>query len=148
MIGLARTASVALGILLATTSLPEAQVAAGLTGAALIAQLRGIVNEFEEAAQSLIAQGNNALAQQQMLLAGILESTIDQVETAYSDSLGETLSTVSVAEQAVFADLREQVEGAKDLVGKTDAAVRVMLTRSLKKLHQLLGEEISPKDVS
>lgn len=139
MIGLARTASVALGILLATTSLPEAQVAAGLTGAALIAQLRGIVNEFEEAAQSLIAQGNNALAQQQMLLAGILESTIDQVESAYANSLNETLSTVSIAEQNVFADLREQVEGAKDLVGATDAAVAARIYQSQGAANQLLN---------
>jgi RNA polymerase sigma-70 factor (ECF subfamily) len=28
-------------------------------------------------------------------------------------------------------------------LGKTDAAVRVMLTRSLKKLHELLEDEIS-----
>jgi RNA polymerase sigma-70 factor (ECF subfamily) len=32
-------------------------------------------------------------------------------------------------------------------LGKTDAAVRVMLTRSLKKLQTILGEEISPKDL-
>lgn len=139
MIGLARTASVALGILLATTSLPEAQVAAGLTGAALIAQLRGIVNEFEEAAQSLIAQGNNALAQQQMLLAGILESTIDQVEGAYADSLDKTLSTVSVAEQNIFADLREQVEGVRDLVGTADKAAAARIYQSQGAANQLLN---------
>jgi RNA polymerase sigma-70 factor (ECF subfamily) len=28
-----------------------------------------------------------------------------------------------------------------DVLGKSDAAVRVMLTRSLKKLHDLLGDE-------
>jgi RNA polymerase sigma-70 factor (ECF subfamily) len=31
-----------------------------------------------------------------------------------------------------------------DKLGKTDAAVRVMLTRSLKKLQDLLGDDAAP----
>lgn len=37
---------------------------------------------------SLISQGNNALAQQQLIVAGTLKQTIQQVSDAYAGAFG------------------------------------------------------------
>jgi RNA polymerase sigma-70 factor (ECF subfamily) len=89
-------------------------------------------------------------------LAQMLAASITSPSAAFSRNVRE--ARLENALQALPDDQREALRlryqfdmPSKEIaekLGKTDAAVRVMLTRSLKKLHQLLGEEISPKDVS
>src|SRR5262245_49007842 len=58
---------------------PEAL--AGITIGGFLASVRATIKQLEDSAHSLIDHGNIALAQQQMLLAGILRSLVEQVGT-------------------------------------------------------------------
>jgi RNA polymerase sigma-70 factor (ECF subfamily) len=88
-------------------------------------------------------------------LAQILAASITSPSAAFSRVVRE--QRLETALQALPEDQREALRlryqfdmPSKEIaekLGKTDAAVRVMLTRSLKKLQQLLGEEISAKDL-
>ena len=89
-------------------------------------------------------------------LAQMLAASITSPSAAFSRNVRE--ARLESALQALPDDQREALRlryqfdmPSKEIaekLGKTDAAVRVMLTRSLKKLQQLLGEEIAPKDIS
>jgi len=70
----------------APAQIAGAAVAAGTVGAFLDG-LRSTVKQLEDSAHSLIDHGNIALAQQQMLLAGILSRTIEQTAAAYGNAL-------------------------------------------------------------
>ena len=62
-------------------------------------------------------------------------------------SKGEPPVNLAPIEADAIMAASEAIGGHLEKLGKTDAAVRVMLTRSLKKLQQVLGEEISAKDL-
>ncbi|WP_425614806.1 sigma-70 family RNA polymerase sigma factor [Anatilimnocola sp. NA78] len=89
-------------------------------------------------------------------LAQMLAASITSPSAAFSRNVRE--ARLESALQALPDDQREALRlryqfdmPSKEIaekLGKSDAAVRVMLTRSLKKLQQLLGEEIAPKDIS
>ena len=88
-------------------------------------------------------------------LAQVLAASITSPSAAFSRQVRE--QRLESALQALPDDQREALRlryqfdmPSKEIaekLGKTDAAVRVMLTRSLKKLQQLLGEEIAAKDL-
>jgi len=88
-------------------------------------------------------------------LAQVLAASITSPSAAFSRQVRE--QRLESALQALPEDQREALRlryqfdmPSKEIaerLGKTDAAVRVMLTRSLKKLQQLLGEEIAAKDL-
>lgn len=88
-------------------------------------------------------------------LAQMLAASITSPSAAFSRVVRE--QKLDSALQGLKEDEREALRlryqfdmPSKEIaekLGKTDAAVRVMLTRSLKKLQTMLGEEISPKDL-
>lgn len=88
-------------------------------------------------------------------LAQMLAASITSPSAAFSRQVRE--QRLESALQALPEDQREALRlryqfemPSKEIaekLGKTDAAIRVMLTRALKKLQQLLGEEIAPKDL-
>jgi RNA polymerase sigma-70 factor, ECF subfamily len=88
-------------------------------------------------------------------LAQVLAASITSPSAAFSRQVRE--QRLESALQALPDDQREALRlryqfdmPSKEIaekLGKTDAAIRVMLTRSLKKLQQMLGEEISAKDL-
>ncbi len=74
-----------------------AQVTAAATIGSVVGGVRELIKELENSAQSLIEQGNNAAAQQQMLLSGILTKLLDQLLVNYGTALDKTVSTRSTA---------------------------------------------------
>ncbi len=133
-------------LFLALSSPPRAQadVVTGTLAAGTIAQfiggLRDLVSDIEQSAASLIMLGNVAAAQQQMLLAGILTQTIEQLEEAYANSLDRTIEGLSLVEQNVFTNLQAQlssvegivdgtIEGAQETIYQTQAAANQLLDR-------------------
>src|SRR5262249_16834873 len=52
--------------------------------------LKGLVQQREQSASSLLVQGNNSLAQQQLILAGTISQTINQISNAYGGALDKT----------------------------------------------------------
>ncbi|UCI19917.1 hypothetical protein FJ970_02795 [Mesorhizobium sp. B2-1-8] len=115
----------------------ETGVAAGTVGAFLDG-LRATVKQLEDSAHSLIDHGNIALAQQQMLLAGIISKTIDQVSSAYADSLGKTMSQLSIAEQNTFTGLAEQIDALNHLEDKTSGDIQQVIYKTQGAANQLL----------
>jgi RNA polymerase sigma-70 factor (ECF subfamily) len=88
-------------------------------------------------------------------LAQMLAASITSPSAAFSRVVREQKLESALAglkeEEREALRLRYQFDmPSKEIaekLGKTDAAVRVMLTRSLKKLQAILGEEISPMDL-
>ncbi|GAA6176443.1 hypothetical protein [Sulfitobacter pacificus] len=116
----------------------ETAIAASTTLGALFSGLNDVVNEIEEGASNLLAQGNMAAAQQQMLLAGILEQTIKQLEVAYSNSIDKTFSSFSVAEQNTFTALQAQVSQIDGLLDGSASDVQEIIYQSQGAANQLL----------
>ncbi|MET4493546.1 hypothetical protein [Bradyrhizobium sp. LA7.1] len=121
----------------ASAQIVAAGVAAGTIGAFLDG-LRATVKQLEDSAHSLIDHGNIALAQQQMLLAGIISRTIEQVSSAYANALDKTFSQLSVAEQNTFKGLSEQVDALSGLEDKTSSDVQQVIYKTQGAANQLL----------
>jgi hypothetical protein len=119
----------------------HAQVAetAALTIGATLEGLRNIVKQLETSASFLLAQGNNALAQQQMLLAGILKSTIEHASVAYADSLNKTFSQMDVAEKNAFDDLFVITKQLSTLEKQTANDVQAIIYKTQGAANQILN---------
>jgi hypothetical protein len=96
------------------------------------------VKQLEDSAHSLIDHGNIALAQQQMLLAGIISRTIEQLSVVYGNALDKTFSQLSVAEQNTFKNLADQVNGLGNLEGKTFRDIQDSIYKTQGAANQLL----------
>jgi len=59
----------------------EAVAVGGMAISGVIEQLSDLARQLESSARTLLEQGNNALAQQQMLLSGIIQGLVTQLET-------------------------------------------------------------------
>ncbi|KSV76035.1 hypothetical protein N185_16435 [Sinorhizobium sp. GW3] len=111
---------------------------AGGTIGGFLDGLRATVKQLEDSAHSLIDHGNVALAQQQMLLAGILTKTIDQISAAYADNLDRTFSQISQAEQNTFSALADQVDQISSLEQSTNADIQAGIYKVQGAANQLV----------
>jgi hypothetical protein len=146
---LARSFRIAVSLVLVLTTLvgpnvPAAQAqvpaaVASLTMSAFFGEMRKTIRQIEESASSLIQGGNAALAQQQMMLAGVMKATIDRLETAYASSLDNTLSTFTVAEQQTFLGLRDTLNQAAHLEQKTADDMRSLIYQTQQAANQVLS---------
>lgn len=127
-------------LLLFSPPLPVARAqgpATVATFAVLIQEIQGLIKDLESSARALIEQGNNALAQQQLLLAATLRGTISQVQAAYSSSLQKTYDALTVTEKNTFDNLKDLAnevqtqmkQGASDLIYQTQSAANQLLDR-------------------
>jgi hypothetical protein len=120
----------------------QAQAITGAVAGATIAQfiggLRDLVGDVEQSAASLLALGNTVAAQQQMLLAGILEQTIAQIEVAYADSLDRTIGALSIVEQNIFTNLQAQITGVQGIVDGSIEGVQDTIYQTQAAANQLL----------
>ncbi|WP_156384837.1 hypothetical protein [Rhizobium sp. Leaf453] len=132
---------------ISTPSVPITKPAAaqGLAGSlaggsvgSFLEGLRATVKQIEDSAHSLIDHGNIAAAQQQMLLAGILKQTIEQIAAAYADSLGKTFSQISQAEQNTFTALADQVDQLSALENATNQDIQASIYRVQGAANQLV----------
>lgn len=111
--------------------------ATAITFAALIDSVNGLIKTLESSARALLEQGNDALAQQQLILASTLRSTIKQIQDAYASSLQKTYDALTVTEKNTFDNLKDLANNVEkqmsqdvsDLVFQTQSAANQLLDR-------------------
>lgn len=111
--------------------------ATAITFALLIQSVNDLIKNLESSARALIEQGNNALAQQQLILASTLRGTITQVQAAYASSLQKTYDALTVTEKNTFDNLKnladsvqqQLAQSASDLIFQTQSAANQLLDR-------------------
>lgn len=124
----------------ATCTVPAAQSQAGLVMVEAVSQkMRGLIKEVERSGHSLIEHGNNKAAQQQYLLAGILKSTVEQIETAYAKQAGSTGKILGNLENEAFDRLDGTLDKVGDMQNKTVADVQDLIVRVQSVSNQLLS---------
>jgi hypothetical protein len=117
----------------------DAVVAGAMTVAGFLGNLSGLVDQIVQGAHDLIAQGDMVAAQQQMLLAGIIEGVIKQVEEAYADSLDRTIEGLDTTAKNTFDQLQRQVEGIDDLRAATSGDIHERIYQAQGAANQLLN---------
>jgi hypothetical protein len=130
-----------LGLTASYVTSVRAQIAAptaAMTIGAFLDGLRGVVQQLEQSASSLLAQGNNSLAQQQLILAGTITQTITQISTAYAGALDKTFGQLNTAEMNTFTDLATTVNQLTNLEGKTANDVQNLVYQTQGAANQLL----------
>src|SRR5690606_11804892 len=114
-------------------------MAQAMTVGAFVQGMNTMIAQLEASARALLEQGNNALAQQQMLLAGILRGTVSQVSAAYVDSMGATAKEVGVAEQNLFNDLLASVGEIDKVRESAGQDVRASMYKAQSASNQILN---------
>lgn len=112
----------------------------GMTLGAFFNGLSAVITQLEASARALLEQGNNAAAQQQMLLAGILRGTIEQGKSAYAESLELTFSEVGVAEQNAAQDILFAIDRIGNIEKSTAEDVQNAIYRAQGSANQLLNK--------
>lgn len=109
-----------------------ASAAVALTLSQAISSIEGLVRQLEQSARSLIEQGNTALAQQQMTLAGAIRAMITQLEKAYADSLQKTADQLTTVEKNVRDDLLRISRDLQDSIklGSSELQSRIYQTQT------------------
>jgi hypothetical protein len=109
-----------------------------MTPAGFVREMGGIVRQMEQSASSLMAQGNGEMAQQQLLMADLLKQVIQQVSTAYVDSMNKTFAQLNVTETNTFRDIRELAKRLTNVQGKLTKDVQATIYKSQEVANQLL----------
>ncbi len=131
----------AFGAMVSSIEDGRAQIAApvaAMTIGAFLDGLKSLVQQLEQSASSLLAQGNNSLAQQQLILAGTIKQTIDQVSSAYGGALDKTFGELNTAEMNTFNDLASTVNQLTHLEDKTSGDVQKLIYKTQGAANQLL----------
>lgn len=112
----------------------------GMTMGSFFNGLNSVITQLEASARSLLAQGNNAAAQQQMLLAGILRGSIEQAKAAYADSLDLTFQQLGVAEQNAASDILDAISKVSDIERATSGDAQAAIYKAQGAANQLLNK--------
>jgi len=130
----------ALAIAIVAVSYSMAVRAQSLLTVGFIAdRMRGLITQANNAASDLIAQGNNAAAQQQYLLAGLLQGTLDQMQRAYNDQMKNTVQSLGGLEKDAFNNLNRSLDNIGQLEGKTAADLQATVQQSQSAANQVLS---------
>lgn len=117
----------------AQTSLPVS-----LTIGDFMRSLQVFVQTLESSARSLLDQGNNVAAQQQLLLAGTLKGTITQLQQAYGDSMTKTFDKLDVAQGNAFKQLQMAVVDASKLENRSASDLNQIVRNTQDAANQVL----------
>ena len=130
-----------ISVIVASSENVSAQVAApaaAMTIGAFLDGLKGLVQQLEQSASDLLAQGNNSLAQQQLILAGTITQTINQISSAYAGALDKTFGQLNTAEMNTFTDLASTVNQLTNLESKSSDDVQKLVYKTQGAANQLL----------
>ncbi|HXT68168.1 MAG TPA: hypothetical protein VN700_00315 [Vicinamibacterales bacterium] len=117
----------------------KGQAAAALAVGAVFTRLESLAEKLKENARSLIEQGNNAAAEQQALLAGLIRESIAEARKAYADSLRQTIDQFGDLEKDAFAKLNDLADRLE--ASKTDAVKDV--TGLIRQTHSAANQLLS-----
>ncbi|SEP09314.1 hypothetical protein SAMN02799625_04646 [Methylobacterium sp. UNC300MFChir4.1] len=133
---------VALGFSVQTATRAQSQAGAALLAAGTVGDfidgLRSVEKDFENSGHSLIDHGNSALGQQQMVLAGILTSLIQQLTTAYGASLGKTFQQISATERDTFSSIANSLTDVDKMREMTSSNIQDAIYKTQGAANQLL----------
>ena len=93
--------------------------ATALTVGVIADRLHHLIDDANRAASDLLQQGNTAAAEQQFLLAGLLQGTLDQIQRAYGSQMRSTVESIGGVETDAFQNLNKSLENVRDLETKT-----------------------------
>ncbi|MDX0760535.1 hypothetical protein GOD62_32565 [Sinorhizobium medicae] len=117
----------------------RAQLAALPIGS-VIQNIGELAKQLEDGAQALIQQGNTALAQQQMLAAGILRQLVLQLSETYKGSLDATFSSLAGAEANVVNDVESVLDDVANLEGKTATDAQEIIYKMQGGVNQIINK--------
>lgn len=117
----------------------RAQLAALTIGSA-IQNIGELAKQLEDGAQALVQQGNTALAQQQMLAAGILRQLVLQLSDTYKGRLDDTFSSIATAEANVVNDVEGVLEDVSALEGKTATDAQEIVYKMQGGMNQIINK--------
>lgn len=117
----------------------KAQLAA-LTIGSVIQNISELAKQIENGAQALIQQGNSALAQQQMLAAGILRQLVVQLNENYKGRLDDTFESLAGAQSNVVGDLDNLLNDVRGLESKAAKDVNAAVYKMQGSMNQLLNK--------
>lgn len=109
-----------------------------VTLGALFEHIEGVVRRLETSARSLLDQGNNIAAQQQLLLAGTLQGTVRQLQKAYADSLDKTFDRLDTTQANAFRQLQSTVDHVSILENQTAQHLQELVTGAQDAVNQVM----------
>ena len=110
-----------------------------LTVAMVADRLHSLINDANQAGSDLIQQGNNAAAQQQFLLAGLLQGTLDQIQKAYGSQMRSTVESIGGVEKDAFQNLNKSLDKVGDLEAKSVSDLQALVQQTQSAGNQLLS---------
>jgi hypothetical protein len=119
---------------------PASAQIAGLTIGAAIQSLTDLVKELENGAQALIQQGNTALAQQQMLAAGIMQQLINQMSDTYKGRLDDTFQKIGITQGNVAGDVTNVLKNVGQIEHATAADAQNIVYQLQGGVNQIIKE--------
>ena len=122
-----------------TVNHADAQLAAATIGSA-IQNIQDLAKQLEDGAQVLLQQGNIALAQQQMIAAGILKQLVTQLSETYKGRLDDTFEKVGVAQSNVATDIQGALGQVKDIETKTAFDAQNSIYQLQGSINQILNK--------
>lgn len=125
-------------VVMASSHLQSQSVATALTIGEFLKSAQQFVSNLESSARSLLDQGNNVAAQQQMLLAGTLQGTITQLQKAYAGSLDKTFDKIDVAQGNAFKQLQIAMQDASKLENRTAQDLNQTVKNTQDAANQLM----------
>jgi hypothetical protein len=123
----------ALGSLLTNAQVPA------LTVGMVADHLHSLINDINRAGSDLIEQGNNAAAEQQFLLAGLLQGTLEQIERVYGNQMRSTVESIGGIEKDAFLSLNKSLDKVNALETKTASDMQALIQQSQSAGNQLLS---------
>ena len=140
-----RTARVAAFALLTCFSIGLSQIRAqaqigALTVGAFMNSISELARQLDESAQALLEQGNSALAQQQMIAAGILRQLVAQLGDTYKGSLDLTFDKISTTQSNVASDVTAILTQTSGLESKTTKDLQETVYKLQGGVNHLIGE--------
>jgi hypothetical protein len=115
-------------------------IEAAVTIGTLLNGLSSLVSQLQASASQLLAQGNNDLAQQQLLLAGTLSQLIKQTQDAYADALNKTADQLNTAELNVRKTLIDETNLVADIESKTAKDAQSVVYQTQGAVNQMLDK--------
>lgn len=117
----------------------KAQLGA-LTIGAVIQNIGELAKQLENGAQALLQQGNTALAQQQMLAAGILRQLVSQLDETYKGSLDKTFDKLGTAQSNLATDVTQVLQQVAGIEKKTASDAQATVYQMQTSVNQLLNK--------
>jgi hypothetical protein len=102
-------------------------------------RLHSLINDLSRAGTNLIEQGNTEAAEQQFLLAGLLQGTLDQINKTYGNQMRSSVESIGGVEKDAFLNLNKSLDKIHDLETKSVGDLQGLIQKTQSAGNQLLS---------